>query len=831
MPLGSLPRALSAATHRAETNGRGWVEPLKQDFGFSLRALLRSPRFAFVVLAALTLGIGANIAAFSLVDAVLLRPLPFGSRDDRVVTLHSAYEQQVRALGAVSYPDLLDLQGRLRSFEGVAGLLRVNFTLSTEREADRLLGCYVTPELFRLLDVAPVLGRHFTVEDGAPPGLETTVMLTHGLWQSRFGGDVSIVGRAVTINDRPHTVVGVMPPGFRFPDRAELYLPLRLRVEQVERAARTFTAIGVLKPDVTIAAAQAESSDVAAGLAQEYPDTNRGYGLRVLSFRDSQVPHDARAITTALMGAVTFVLLIVCANVGTLFLLRNATRRRELAVRAAIGATARSLAVLVLSEVLVLTAAGAVLGATVAAWAVRQARASWSDQLPYWVQLEPDHRMLWFAVAASGITGIVIASFAVFGATRQNLSATLAENAGRITLSRGTQRTRAGLAAAQIAFSLALLVGAHLLIGSVVALQRADLGFSSDRFLAARVNLSGDAFDSKHARAAYVDAAVHALGSGPGVAAVAATSSVPGVDAGGTARLVTDAMGGDDHIEAQSIAVTSKFADALGLAVIDGRTFTATEQADPDGAVAMLNERLASRLWRGQSAVGKRIGLQGEQSVAWMRIVGVMPDVGYGHVGRVTEPTQLHLYLPYARSASRAMAFVVRASGEPGSLREQVRRTLRQVRAGIPVFDVRTIRESRRDASVDQEFVGIVMAALAAVSLLLASLGVYGLVADSARQREREMAIRRVLGASPRVIVWLFLHQARRSGIAGVVGGLILSLAVAGALRSSLIAVRVFEPAMFLSAAGMLLAVVMVAAYLPARRAAHSDPGVILRQH
>ena len=252
-----LPLTRRAAMLRAPARRR-WVEPLWQDFRFSVRALVRSPRFVLVVLATLTLGIGANVAAFSLVDAVLLRPLPFGSRSDRVVTLHSVYEQQVRALGGVSYPDLLDLQSRLRSFEGVAGLIRVNFTLSTEREADRLVGCYVTPELFRLLDVAPVLGRHFTFEDAAPPGVETTVILTHGLWQSRFGGDASIVGRAVTINDRPHTVVGVMPPGFRFPDRAELYLPLRLDVRAGRRSARTFTAIGVLKPDVTVAAAQAD---------------------------------------------------------------------------------------------------------------------------------------------------------------------------------------------------------------------------------------------------------------------------------------------------------------------------------------------------------------------------------------------------------------------------------------------------------------------------------------------------------------------------------------------------------------------------------------------
>jgi putative ABC transport system permease protein len=826
----SLRHASATASHPADSSRLGWIEPLRQDFRFSLRALWRSPRFVLVVVATLALGIGATVAAFSLVDAVLLRPLPFGDRSDRVVIVHSVHEQQVRGLGGVSYPDLVDLQGGLRSFEGLAGLLRVNFTLSTEREADRLVGCYVTPELFRVLDVAPALGRDFTVEDAAPPGQETTVMLTHGLWQSRFGGDASIVGRAVTINDRPHTVVGVMPPGFRFPDRAELYLPLRLTVAQVERSARTFTAFGVLKPDVSVAAAQAEASQAAARLSQAYPDSNRGFGVRVLSFRDSQVPRDAHAMTVALMGSVSFVLLIVCANVGTLFLLRNATRRRELAVRSAIGATARRLTVLVLGEVLILTAAGAALGGAVAVWAIHQARASWAEQLPSWVQLEPDQRMLWFVVAACAITATVIALFAVVGAMRQGLSATLAEHAGRITLSRGTQRTRAGLAAAQIALSLSLLVGAHLLIGSFVALQRADLGFSSDRFLAARVNLSGDAFDPRQARAAYVAAAVSALGAEPGVAAVAATSSVPGVDAGGTVRLVTDAMDGDDHVQAQSIAVTSQFADALGLGVIDGRAFTASEEADPDAQVAMLNAGLAARLWKGQSAVGKRIGIRGEQSVAWMRVVGVMPDVGYGQVGRATEPTQVHLYLPYARSASRAMAFVVRASGEPASLREQVRRTLRQVRAGIPVFDVRTIRESRRDASVDQEFVGIVMSALAAMSLLLASLGVYGLVADSARQRERELAIRRVLGATPRAIVWLCLNQARRSGLAGVGLGLVLSIAVAGALRGSLFAVRVFEPELFVSAAAILLAVVVVAAYLPARRASRTDPGVILRQ-
>lgn len=807
------------------------IEALRQDFRASVRALLRSPRFVLVVLATLALGIGANVAAFSLVDAVLLRPLPFGSRSDRVVTLHSVHEQQVHALGGVSYADLVDLQRRLRSFEGVAGLVRVNFTLSTEREAERLAGCYITPELFPMLGVAPMLGRPFTVDDAAPPGVETTVMLTHGLWQRQFGGDASIVGRAVTINDRPHIVVGVMPPGFRFPDAAELYLPLRLPLEQVDRSARTFSAVGVMKADVPLATAQADVTDVATRLAQEYPNTNRGYGVQVLSFRDSQVPRDARAMTIALMGSVAFVLLIVCANVGTLFLLRTAMRRRELAVRSAIGATTQRLTILVLGEVLVLTVAGTALGALAAAWGVRLVRASWSDQLPYWVQLQVDQRMLWFVVAAAGITACVIALFAIFGATRQNIAATLADNAGRVTLSRRTQRTRAGLAAAQIALSLALLVGAHLLIGSFIALQKADLGFSSDRFLSARVNLSGDAFDPKPARAAYVDDAVNSIGSIPGVVAVAATSSVPGVDAGSTLRIVIDAMDADQHVEAQSIAVTSQFAEALGVGVLDGRTFTAGEQSDPESQVAMLNTRLATRLWPGESAVGKRLGIRSGQSVSWIRIVGVMPDIGFGHVGRVTEPAQLHVYVPYARPAARAMAFVVRASGDPAALREQVRRKLRDVRAGIPVFDVRTISESRRDISLDQEFVGVVLGALAALSLLLASLGVYGLVADSARQREREIAVRLVLGATPRTIIWLLVNQARRTGIAGALLGLALAIVVATTLRGNLLAVRSFEPILFASAAAILLTIVLIAAYLPARRASQTDPGVILRRN
>jgi hypothetical protein len=262
----------------------------------------------------------------------------------------------------------------------------------------------------------------------------------------------------------------------------------------------------------------------------------------------------------------------------------------------------------------------------------------------------------------------------------------------------------------------------------------------------------------------------------------------------------------------------------------EGRMFTASEASDPDAPVAVVNEKLAAALWRGESPVGRRVGIAAQQGVDWVTIIGVMPNVGYGNVGRATEPVQLHLYLPYGRYAPRAMAVVARASGDATAVREEVRQALRRVRAGIPVFDVRTIRESRRAASADQQFVGIVMGVFAAISLLLASLGVYGVIADSVRQREREVGVRLVVGAKPGTIIWLFLNQARNIGTTGVALGLALAVGVAGVLRGHILAVRVFDPIVFLTAAATLLSVVVVAAFLPARRAAQTDPAVILRQ-
>lgn len=353
-----------------------------QDVSHALRTLRKRPGFTAAALVTIAVGIGANVTVFSLVNALLLRPLPFGDRSDRVVTLHSTHRLQPEDWeeARVSYPDLLDVRAQSRSFEAVGGMMIRNFTVTGEPDAERLLGLSVTTNLFPALGVEPVLGRTFTPEEGAAPGFETTVILTHGLWQRRFGGDPGIIGRAIVVNDRARTVVGVMPPRFKFPHRAELYMPLRL--DESPRSERNVAAVAVLRHDVSVRQAQDDIDAIAGRLAASYPEVNRGYGLRVMLFRDSMIGRGARVVSAVLMAAVGFVLLVACANLTNLLLVHGAARQREMAVRAALGASRLRLLSTVLSESTLLSTAGAVLGSIAAVWALDWMGAAIPEELP-----------------------------------------------------------------------------------------------------------------------------------------------------------------------------------------------------------------------------------------------------------------------------------------------------------------------------------------------------------------------------------------------------------------------------------------------------------------
>jgi putative ABC transport system permease protein len=399
--------------------------PTLHDLSYAIRSLRKRPGFAVAAVVTLTIGIGANLTVFTLVNAMLLRPLPFGERSDRIVTVHSTHRLQAEDWGwgdsELSYADLLDLRAA-QSFEGLAGYLPRNFTVTDEDDAERVQGGSVTPDLFSVLGVEPMLGRSFLAEEAAPPGLESAVILTHGLWQRRYGGDPGIVGRGVVINDRARTVVGVMPPAFKFPERDELYLPLRW--DDAPRSARNVNVVGAVRPGVSLQTAQSELDAIAARLSETYPETNRGFGVRVLQFRESQLGSDERALSVALMAAVGFVLLIACANLANLFLVRGAARQREIAVRAAMGASRSRLLSHVLAESLVLSAAGAALGLLASQWSLDFIQRSFPEELPFWLRLELDMRVGLFALAAAAFTALATGLLPALRAARASVAAT-----------------------------------------------------------------------------------------------------------------------------------------------------------------------------------------------------------------------------------------------------------------------------------------------------------------------------------------------------------------------------------------------------------------------
>jgi putative ABC transport system permease protein len=807
------------------------IAALAQDVTVALRAFRQRPGFFVAALAIVALGIGANVTVFTIVNAMLLRPLPFGARSERLVTLHSTHRMQPEDWGwgdsEVSYLDLMDLQPAA-SFADVGGYLSRNFTLAGEdTTAERVQGGSITPNLFSLLGVEPMLGRGFTSDEAAPPGLESSVILTHGLWRRRYGADPGIVGRSIVVNDAARTVVGVMPPNFRFPERDDLYFPLRL--DQSPRSSRSVNGIALLAPGVTVQQAQSEADAMAARLADTYPDTNRGFGLRVLPFRDSQVDAGARASSLTLMGAVALVLLTACANLANLLLVRAAARQREIVVRAAMGASRWRIVSSVLAESVVLAVTGAALGLLMAQWALDVLIRSFPEELPYWLRFDIDVRVVLFTAGAALITALAAGLLPALRAARIDVTRDLKDGGRGVSLGRTAQRLQGGLAVAQVALCLALLVGANLMIRSFLAMQTADLGFDHRPLLSARAYLAGDAYNEVPARAAFFARAASSLSGLPGVAAAAATTSIPGDDGGSGVRLVVDGQRAtDDDLWASTIGMTPELFDALGVALVDGRTFTSAETADPTAHVAIVNVRLAQRLWPGQRAVDRRIGIRSERDIRWLRVVGVAPDIHYEEIGEDTAGSRLNVYVPYASTPSRTMALLVR-SDTPSLLVQPLREAMRRLHAGVPLFEVMPMSERRRLTTWEEEFFGQTMGAFAAAAMVLACLGIYALLAYAARRRSHEIGVRLALGAQPRDVVQLFVRQASGIGLAGLTVGLGLAAAMARAISGTLFAVDASDPWLFAGTSALLLSVVLIAGYLPARRASRVSPVQALR--
>jgi putative ABC transport system permease protein len=805
---------------------------LSRDVRHALRGLVQRPGFTAACLAILGLGIGAATAVFSIFNALLLRPLPFGERSPRLVVLHSTHATQHRNSwddAPLSHADLRELGASSPSLESVAGYVGRNFTLAASGEAERVRGGSVTPELFPLLGVAPQLGRPLRAEDAQPPGFEPVALLSHGLWQRAFGGDRDIVGREVHINGRAVSVVGVMPAGFRFPERDELWVPWRPPDDE-RRDRRYLFAVGLLREGASLAAAGSEAGAVAARLAERHPDTHRGWGLKLLPFRDSAVGAPARALSASLLGAVGFVLLIGCANLANLMLARGAARRRELAVRTALGATRARLVRAMLVEALLLAGAGGAIGLYLSGVGIDLMVAAWPEELPFWVRLTPDSRVAAFVLGVCLATALLFGLLPALGAARADVVAGLRDG-GRGPSGPRARRLERALVVSQVALCLALLVGANLMIRSFLALQSAPSGFDESRMLSLRLYLAGDAYDPVEAKAAFFRRAVEALRALPGVASAVVTTSIPTDDGGAPVRVVAEgapALPGEET-GVQSVGATPGLFETLGVGLLSGRPFTDAESANPRAEVAIVNRRLAAQLWPAADAVGRRLGLVEEGRTTWLSVVGVAPDVHYEEIGEDTSQSRLNLFLPYARFGWRSMAALVRTHGDPSQAVAGVRAALRRLDPGVPLYDVRTMDQVRAFTTWEQRFFGRLMGAFALAALLLACVGVYGLLAYAVGRRTQEIGVRMALGARPGDMARLVLSEGARLAAAGAALGLALALALARALRAILYGVSATEPLAFAGMALLLLAVVLLASLLPARRAARIEPMAALR--
>jgi predicted permease len=804
------------------------MDTLRQDLRYALRTLARSRAFAVSAVLCLALGIGVNTAVFSLVNAILLRPFGFADAE-RVVSIETANPRQgVRDWG-VAPADYWEWKEQSRSLADVAAMSGGSYALAGgDVDAERVEGFEITPNLFTMLGIAPAIGRQPLADEGRP-GTAPVVLLSHALWTRRFDADAGIVGRAVLLNGAPHTVIGVLPRGIKFPETAELWVPSEPD-RDAPRGARYLWIVGRLAPTATVAGAQAELATLAERAAAEHPVTNTGWTADVRTFRDEMVEGELRAMLALMSAAVAFVLLIACANVANLLLARAAARERELAVRAALGGGRGRLVRQMLTESVLVALAGGALGVFIAVWWLDAMLAAIPEQLPYWMQVTLDVRVLAFTAGVSVLTGLVFGAIPALRASRPDLQSTL--RAGGRTETGGGGRLRGALVAGEIALAVMLVTAATLMTRGFLAVSAADAGFDTRGVLTLRTFLGGARYDSTAARAAFLAEGVRRIEALPGVRAAAATSAIPTDDGGPISGLAVEgrppARPGEE-LQVTYFASTSGFFDALATPLLAGRDFTDEEAAAKGPPVVVVNRALTERLWPGESPLGQRVRLRGVSDTAWFTVVGVAADLHYEEIGEETAPSRLQVHLPFAWSPRRTMAWMVRGTGDLAAIGAPVREALAAADPTLATYDVRTMDEVRRVTTWPHRTFSVTFASFAVIALVLAAVGIYGVMSYHVSQRVRAIGVRLALGASPADVLRDVLRHGATLALAGTALGVLGALVVGRAMAGVLYGVGGVDPLVLAGVPLALGGVAMLACYLPARRATRIDPLLAMR--
>jgi predicted permease len=792
------------------------MDSVLQDVRYATRRLCASPGFTLAVVATLAIGIGGTAATFSVVDAAILRPLPFPD-SDRIVRVRAVTPREQPF--SVSIPDYQDYARRMRTLSAIGAMQPLELTLTGAGDPAQLQGAAVTASIFSILGIHPAHGRLFAADEenaASPPAI---VVISQALWRQRFGGDPSTVGRVVSIDGRPSTIVGVLPGTARFPP-GDLWIPLRLS-SAADRTDRWLEVIGRVGPDASLTAVADESAAVAAALAAEHPEL-QGWSARVEPIEGWIVGAGLRRMVWILLAAVGMLLALACANIAGLLMARGGSRRTEMAMRAALGAGRLRLVRQLITENLLFAAIGGALGLLTASWILAAFSALLADLLPLGRVAGIDGRVIAVTVAVIMGATIGFGLLPAVHAARTDVQSTLGAGGPRTTPA--GRRWSGLLVGVQIALAMVLLVGSCLLMRSFVRLSQVETGFEAANVLSVPISLPDRKYPEE-ARPAFFEGALAALASIPGVESAAATATNPfrqwgyANDVTPEDRAASTPQSG--LMQAGWRSVTPGFFETLGIPVLRGRTFTAADRKGAVGVV-VISRSLADRLWPHETALGRRL-YWGGTTGRTREVVGVVGDI---RDVKLDAPPMPMLYLPYGQLPLANMTLLVSARPDAPGVPDAIRRAIHALDANMPVSEIAPLERNRAAAISAPRFRTILLSIFGGAALLLAAVGLYGVVALTVVQQTREIAIRVALGARPQQVMGLFLRRGLALSAMGGCAGVFLAWAAAGVLQTLLFETDPRDPLMFAAAAGLLLALTLLATYLPARRAARLDPRV-----
>ena len=808
-----------------------WLAEFRHDVRYALRQLRASPRFTIVAVITLAVGLGAVTTIFGIANAVLLRALPFVDPDRLVIASETT---PVGRPFSVSEPNYLDWLRRIRRLSDIGAFSGRSPTIRSDAGPERLVGVAATHSLFTVLGVTPALGRTFAKEEDTPGGDTRVAVISDALWQGRFGGDPRVTTQSVDLDGVLHRIVGVMPPGFDFPNRVDVWVPLAPS-ERYHRGDRRLEVVARLAPGATREQADVELAGVARQLATEHPADNGGWGARVRSLSEAYVTPQLRARLVTLLATVGLLLAMACVNVASLLLARAGTREREMAVRAALGAGRGRIVRQLFAEGLVLSALGAVVGVAAAAVAIPVVRGIGSAAIPRLDEMALDWGTLAFALGACLTTGVVFGLAPALhlrqarGTSGTSALGVLRSGARTIDAS----RLRHILVVTSVGLAMLLLVCAGLVGGSFVKLMRVDLGFTHDHVLAASIALPpkrspADSTPGRYGQdqvAAFFSALTQRLMSGPGVRAVGAINIAP--FSGGNTSMGFEPAGqtvarADEYRSASWRVVTPAYFTALGTSLVRGRVFDDRDRS-PTPDVMVINETMAHLGWPAGDPIGQQVKLASGRT---MTVVGIVRDTRHVFVDSLPLPT---MYFSHGQFPWPAMWLTVRATGDPAAIVDAVRREVMALDANVAIARVQPLTQLVRDATAEPRLIVLVFAIFASAALVLATIGLYGVVSYMVSQRAREIGVRLALGAPPRGIVRAVLGHGVRLSAVGVALGGVAAYGAAGALRAILFETEPTDPRTFVAIGGILMLVAAVASLAPARRASHVDPMVALR--